>query len=117
MRGGCGVFYLLATVLFSLVVALFAMQNATTVTVSLGFWHVEASLALVVIGAAALGILAALPIWIMMQVQLRFRLRKTNNRLKELEQDLSELRKTAGSGTLKPKTEASVKTSDVKKEE
>ena len=110
-------FYLLATVLFSLVVALFAMQNATTVTVSFGFWHVEASLALVVIGAAALGILAALPIWIMMQVQLRFRLRKTNNRLKELEQELLELRKTAGNVALKPAMESSAKPLDAKKEE
>ena len=109
--------YLLATVLFSLVVALFAMQNATTVTVSLGFWHVEASLALVVIGAAALGILAALPIWIMMQVKLRFRLRKTNNRLKELEQEISELRKTAWNSVLKPTTESSEKKPDAKKEE
>ena len=117
MRGVNGVFYLLATVLFSLVVALFAMQNAATVTVSLGFWHVEASLALVVIGAAALGILAAMPIWIMMQVQLRFRLRKSNNRLKELEQELSELRKRSGTDALKPAAEAAAKTPDAKKEE
>ena len=76
--------YLLATVLFSLLVALFAMQNATPVAVTLGFWSVEASLALVVIGAAAVGILAALPLWLMMQLQLRFKLMKANNRIKKI---------------------------------
>ena len=85
-------FYLLITALFSLIVALFAMQNAASVTVTFGFWQVEASLALIVIGSAALGILAALPVWIMMQVQLRFRLMKVNNRVKELEIEVAKKR-------------------------
>lgn len=86
-------FYLLATVLFSLLVALFAMQNEVPVAVKLGPWSVEASLALVVIGAAAVGIMAALPIWLMLQVQLRFRLMRTNSRVKELETELEKVKK------------------------
>ena len=89
--------YLIVTVLFSLVVALFAMQNAIAVTVTLGVWRLESSLALVVIGSAAAGILAALPVWIMMQVKLRFRLMKANSRLKELESELAKNRDATGS--------------------
>ena len=110
-------FYLLATVLFSLIVALFAMQNAATVTVSLAFWYVEASLALVVIGSAALGILAAMPIWIMMQIKLRLRLSKVNSRLKDAEQELTELKKRSGSAVSKlTTTDAAAKPPEVRKE-
>lgn len=101
-------FYLLVTVLFSLVVALFAMQNATTVTVSLVFWHVEASLALVVIGSAALGIMAALPIWLMMQIKLRLRMSKVNNQLKEAEKTVAELRKRSSPVVPTPEPEAPI---------
>ena len=87
-------FYLLATVLFSLLVAVFAMQNAIPVMVNLGFWSVEASQALVVIGAAAVGILAATPVWIMLQVQLRFRLMRADSHIGEMEKELETLRKT-----------------------
>lgn len=96
-------FYLLATVLFSLLVALFAMQNAVPVSVNLGPWGVEASLAMVVIGSAAVGIVAALPIWIMMQLQLRYRLMKANNRVKELEGELEKAKKTQHHEVPKPK--------------
>ena len=89
--------YLLATALFSLLVAVFAMQNAIPVMVMLGLWSVEASLALVVIAAAAFGILAAMPVWIMMQVQLRFRLLRANSHINEMEKEIEKLRKTAAS--------------------
>ena len=108
-------FYLLATVLFSLIVAMFAMQNAASVTVSLAFWYVEASLALVVIGSAALGILAALPIWIMIQIKLRLRLSKVNSRLKEAEQELNDLRNRSGTVAPKPAADAA-KPPEAKKE-
>ena len=96
-------FYLLATVLFSLLVALFAMQNAIPVSVNLGPWGVEASLAMVVIGSAAVGIAAALPIWIMMQLQLRYRLMKANSRVKELESELEKAKKSHQTESPKPK--------------
>ena len=88
-------FYLLATVLFSLLMAVFAMQNTIPVMVNLGFWSVEASLALIIIAAAAVGILAATPVWIMMQVQLRFRLLRANSRNNEVEAELGKIRRTA----------------------
>lgn len=100
-------FYLLATVLFSLLVAMFAMQNAATVTVSLAFWHVEASLALVVIGAAALGILAAMPIWLRLQIKQRLRLSKQAGQLKDAEQELADLRLQAAKDKLAAKPEPS----------
>lgn len=109
-------FYLLATVLFSLVVALFAMQNAASVTVSLAVWHVEASLALVVIGSAALGILAAMPIWLMLQIKLRLRLGKVNGRVKELELELANIRKKSAESVAKPTADKSEKLPEAKKE-
>lgn len=87
--------YLLATVLFSLLIAVFAMQNSVPVLVNIGIWGVEASLALVVIAAAAIGILAAMPVWIMMQVQLRFRLLRANSHINEMEAEIEKMRKNA----------------------
>ena len=81
-------FYLLFAVVFSAIIAIFAVQNAVLVTISFLTWKMESSLAVVVVVAAGIGILIALSIEMMIQVRLRLRLRQSGNRIKELEMQL-----------------------------
>jgi len=81
-------FYLLFAVVFSAIIAIFAVQNAVVVTISFLTWRMESSLAVIVVVAAGIGILIALSIEMMIQVRLRFRLRQSNNKIKELEAQL-----------------------------
>lgn len=78
-------FYLLFAVVFSAIIAIFAVQNAGVVTISFLTWKMESSLAVIVVAAAGIGILIALSIEMMIQVRLRLRLRQSNSRIKELE--------------------------------
>jgi len=81
-------FYLLFAVVFSAIIAIFAVQNAVLVTISFLTWKTESSLAVVVVIVAGIGILIALSIEMMIQVRLRLRLRQSGNRVKELEEQL-----------------------------
>lgn len=50
--------YLLFTLIISIIVAVFAVQNAADVTVGFLMWTVQTSLVVVILGAALLGALA-----------------------------------------------------------
>lgn len=47
--------YLLFTLIISIIVAVFAVQNAADVTVGFLMWTVQTSLVVVILGAAAFG--------------------------------------------------------------
>jgi len=79
--------FLLAVVLL-FVTAFFAVQNSTVVTVNLFYWSLEASLAVVILGAATLGFAAAAFFGLFVQVGLRYRLYKANRRIGHLEAEL-----------------------------
>lgn len=53
-------FYLIFSLIFALLVALFAIQNTMLVVVKFLFWQVELSLVLVILGSAAAGALLVL---------------------------------------------------------
>lgn len=51
--------FLILVILLSIVVALFAVQNAVTVSLNFIFWSFEASLVLVILGSFLFGLLVA----------------------------------------------------------
>ena len=81
---------LLATA-FAFLIALFAVQNSMMVSVNLLTWTVEASLVLVILGAAALGFLMALSLQLYAQMKLKFQLYKANSRIRQLEGEIGRL--------------------------
>lgn len=50
--------YLIASLLLVIVVVIFALQNAATVTITLWFWNIEAPLALAILTSLLIGALA-----------------------------------------------------------
>lgn len=90
--------YLLFTLIISIVVAVFAVQNAADVTVGFLMWTVQTSLVVVILGAALLGAVAMGFFTLMLKAKhylydksLKFeidQLKKENAKLKEEKQML-----------------------------
>jgi len=79
---------LLFTTLFAFLIAIFAVQNSMIVNVNLLVWNIEASLVLVILGAASLGFLMALSLQFYAQMKMRYQLYKAKSRIKQLEEEL-----------------------------
>lgn len=74
---------------FAFLIALFAVQNSTMVSVNLLTMSLEASLVLVILGAAALGFLSALMLQLYVQVKMKYQLYKAHARIRQLEEELA----------------------------
>ncbi len=86
---------------FAFLIALFAVQNSTMVSVNLFTMSLEASLVLVILGAAALGFLSALMLQLYVQVKLKYQLYKAHSRIRQLEEELAGKREPAVPRTAK----------------
>lgn len=82
--------YLVLALLFAIIGAVVALQNATGVTVRFAIWSMDTSLVLVIFGSAMVGALITLLLSMPMQIRLRWRLEKANRRNTELEASLAE---------------------------
>lgn len=83
--------YLFLALLFSLLVAMFAIQNSLPVTVSILSWSYQTSLVIIIIGAATCGALAFLSLAVPVQLKARWDLKKARQRQGELEAELKTL--------------------------
>ncbi len=88
---------LLLAIVFAFLIALFAVQNSMLVSVNMFKWNIEASLVLVILGAAALGFCMALFLLLYAQFRLRFQLYKSQSRIRQLEQEVGRLQPPEGS--------------------
>jgi uncharacterized integral membrane protein len=79
---------LILSIVFAFLIALFAVQNSTVVSVNLLMSTIESSLVLVILGAAALGFLFAFTLQLFVQLKMRFRLYKAHARIRQLEDEL-----------------------------
>ncbi|MDR3592949.1 MAG: LapA family protein [Negativicutes bacterium] len=85
-------FYLILALAFSLVVAVFAIQNSLPVSVAFLSWSFQTSLVIVILGAATLGALSTLSLAVLMQVKARWALKKVKQRQGELEAEIETLK-------------------------
>ncbi len=83
--------YLFLALLFSLFVAIIAIQNSLAVTVSIFTWSYQTSLVIIIIGAATFGALAILSLAVPVQLKARWELKKGRQRQGELEAELKTL--------------------------
>lgn len=74
---------------FAFLIALFAVQNSTMVSVNLLTMSLDASLVLVILGAAALGFLSALMLQLYVQLKMKYQLYKAHGRIRQLEEELA----------------------------
>lgn len=105
---------LIVGIVFAIVAALFAMQNIAPVTVTVGFWSFEGSLALVLLATLGLGALIAglvsSPAMIRRQwnvtrltrqvADLEHKLAEAERRYDETRAELSRVRESASTATL-----------------
>lgn len=82
---------LLFALAFSLVVAVFAIQNSLPVIVSFVTWSFQTSLVIVILGAATFGALAVISLAIPMQLKARWDLKRARQRQGELEAEVKTL--------------------------
>lgn len=91
-------FYLIGGLIFALVVAVFAVQNATPVDIAfLGWRFRNISLVLVILGAAALGALVVFLPAFGRQLKLGLQLRELASRNRQMSEELRHLREDAAS--------------------
>ena len=83
--------YLFMAFVFSLLVAVFAIQNSLSVTVSFITWSFQTSLVIVILGAATFGALAILSLAVPMQLKIRWDAKKDRQRQGELEAEVKTL--------------------------
>ncbi len=88
--------YLLFALVFSLVVAAFAIQNSLPVTVSFVTWSFQTSLVIVILGSAIFGALAVISLAVPMQIKARWDLKKSRQHLGELEAEVKTLQERLG---------------------
>lgn len=84
--------YLILALVFALIVAVFAVQNAVPVSIRFLAWGFETSLVYVILGSAALGALSAGLPGLFKQLSLRLKLWDTQSRLRKSEGELSHAR-------------------------
>lgn len=83
--------YVIFALIFASVGAIFALQNATAVTVSFAVWSFQTSLVLVILGSATVGALITLLLSMPMQIRLRWKADKAVRHAAELEAKLTAL--------------------------
>mgnify|MGYP005853675565 CR=1 FL=1 len=86
-------FYLVFALVFSLLVAIFAIQNTEVVIIKFMTWQFPVSLVLVLLGSAVSGALALYFLGLFKQVGSWIKIRQLNHRKNELEAQLKKLEK------------------------
>lgn len=76
---------LILVIVLSMVVALFAVQNAMTVSLSFVFWSFSASLVLVILGAFLMGVLVALCFMLAMKAKHYLQDKKLREEMTQLQ--------------------------------
>ncbi|NLJ86179.1 MAG: LapA family protein [Firmicutes bacterium] len=82
--------YLILALIFAVFVALFAVQNASQITVTFLAWQWNTSVAVIILGAAACGALFGGMLAIVREVQLKLKLRNMQSQVNRLDDRLEE---------------------------
>jgi lipopolysaccharide assembly protein A len=84
--------FLFLAFVFSLFVAVFAVQNSLPVIVSFLGWSFQTSLVIIILGAATFGAMTILSLAMLVQFRLRRSLTKVNQHQGELEAEITTLK-------------------------
>lgn len=87
--------FLFSSLVFSLVVAIFAIQNAVQVTVNFLIWNFQTSLVVVILSAAVIGALAIFSVGMFRQFSLSRKIKEYDKKVKELEAKVQQFEQKA----------------------
>jgi len=82
--------FLFSALVFSLLVAIFAIQNAVQVTVNFLFWNFQTSLVLVILSSVVIGALIIFSVAMVRQFHLSRRIKEHEAKIQELETKIRE---------------------------
>ncbi|MDQ7791180.1 MAG: LapA family protein [Clostridia bacterium] len=95
--------YLIMALVFALVVAVFAVQNAIAVDIQFLFWGLpRVPLSLVILASVVSGAVIVFVVGIMHQIQMTMRIRELSAKNGQLEKTLDELKAKLAKDTAKP---------------
>ncbi len=83
--------FLAIALIIALAIAIFAVNNSTTVTLSFLMWQFQASLVVVILGSAALGATVVALLGLLRQISMNFKLWDLRARLRKAENEHSAL--------------------------
>lgn len=86
--------YLFFTLFISVIVAVFAVQNAVSVSLNFAVWTMQTNLVIVILGSALLGALATLFFTLMMKAKHYLQDKKTREEMAALQKDNAKLMHT-----------------------
>lgn len=81
------IFFVLS-LLFAILVSVFAVMNSDTVTIKLLWKQYQFSQAIVILGSAAVGAIIVALLGVFSKVKSSFKIRELNNRIKTLEKEI-----------------------------
>lgn len=91
--------YLVSALIFALIVAIFAVQNTTMVTIAFIIWQFKISLVLVILGAAAIGAFCVFMVGSFKNIgvwrkhrELEGKNKLLNDKIKSLEEQINQLK-------------------------
>ena len=86
-------FVVVISMIFAILVALFALQNAAVITINFLWYKVNLSQAVVILGSALFGVLIMLPFDITRRIKYSMRISELNNKIKKADGEIDSLKK------------------------
>ena len=85
-------FIIVISMFFALFIALFAIQNATIITINILWYKFNMSQAVIILASALFGILIMLPFDIAKRIKHGIKINDLNNKIKRLNEELNTLK-------------------------
>lgn len=85
--------WFILSLVFAVLIAFFAVLNSAVVTIQLGFWKMDLSQSVVILGSAAIGAIVTTFFGIFNRLKSSLKTRELKNQVKELEEKVEKLQK------------------------
>ena len=85
--------WFILSLVFAVLIAFFAVLNSAVVTIQLGFWKMDLSQSVVILGSAAIGAIVTTFFGIFNRLKSSLKTRELKNQVKELEGQVEKLQK------------------------
>ncbi|HHY76885.1 MAG TPA: LapA family protein [Clostridiales bacterium] len=85
---------IIISMIFALLIAIFAIQNASVITINFLWYEKNMSQALVILGSTLVGILIMLPFDIIRRIKTSIKINELNNRIRKLNEELEQIKQS-----------------------
>ncbi len=93
-------FTIVLSMVFAIFIAVFALQNASVITINLLWYKLNLSQAVVILGSALFGILVMIPFDVVRRIRNSIKIAELKNKIKNLDQEISILKNNEEPNTI-----------------